>query len=60
MSLAERVAARDEGHRLLVVHRHASEDVADIPRRSDRIRVAVRAFRVDVNQAHLHGSKWVF
>ena len=60
VGLAERVAARDEGHRLLVVHRHASEDLADIPRRSDRVRVAVRAFRVDVNQAHLHGSERIF
>ena len=60
VGLAEGVAARDEGHRLLVVHRHASEDLADILGRSDRVRVAVRAFRVDVNQAHLHGSERIF
>src|SRR5512137_580968 len=40
VGLAEGVAACDESHRLLVVHRHASEGLADIPRRSDRIRVA--------------------
>jgi hypothetical protein len=60
VGFAESVAARDKGHRLLVVHRHAGENFADIPRRSDRVRVSVRAFRVDVNQSHLHGSNWVF
>ena len=60
VGLAEGVAAGDERHRLLVVHRHAGEGLADIPRRRDRIRVAVRAFRVDVNQAHLHGSERIF
>ena len=57
VGLAEGVAAGDERHRLLVVHRHASEGLADIPGRSDRIGVAVRAFRVDVNEAHLHGRE---
>ncbi len=60
VGLAEGVAARDEGHRLLVVHRHAGEGLADIPRRRDRVRVAVRAFRVDVDQAHLHGRERIF
>ena len=60
VGLAEGVAAGDERHRLLVVHRHASEGLADIPRRGDRIRVAVRAFRVDVDQPHLHGSERIF
>ena len=59
MGLAEGVAARDEGHRLLVVHRHATEDLADIPRRSDRVRVAVRAFRVHIDQAHLNGGEGI-
>ncbi len=60
VGLAEGVAAGDERHRLLVVHRHPREGLADIPRRGDRIGVAVRAFRVDVNQSHLHGSERVF
>ncbi len=60
VGLAERMAAGDQRHRLLVVHRHAREGLADIPRRGDRIGVAVRAFRVDVNQAHLHGGQRIF
>ena len=43
VALAERVAAGDERHRLLVVHRHAGERLADVPGRGERIRVAVRA-----------------
>ncbi len=54
VGLAEGVAARDERDRLLVVHRHAREGLADVPRGRDRIRIAVRALRVDVDQAHLH------
>ena len=57
VGLAEGVAAGDERHRFLVVHRHAGEGLADILGRGERIRVAVRAFRVDVDQAHLHGSE---
>ena len=60
VGLAEGVAAGDERHRLLVVHRHAGEGLADIPRRGDRIGVAVRAFRVDVDQPHLHGGERIF
>ena len=60
VGLAEGVTASDESNRLFVVHRHASEGFADIPRRGDRIRVAVRAFRIDVNQAHLHGTERIF
>ncbi len=57
VGLAERVSAGDERHRLLVVHRHAGERLPDVPGRGDRIRVAVRAFRIDVDQAHLHRGK---
>ena len=57
MGLAEGVTAGDERHRLLVVHRHAGEGLADIPGRGDRVRIAVRAFRVHVDQAHLHRSE---
>ena len=55
--LAEGVAAGDQRDGLLVVHRHAGECLADVPRRRDRIRIAVRAFRIDVDQAHLDGSE---
>ena len=55
--LAKRVAAGDERDGLFVVHRHAEERLADVLGRRDRIRVAVRAFRVDVDQAHLDGAE---
>ena len=57
MRLAERVAAGDQRDRLLVVHRHALERLADIPRRGERVRLAVRPFRIDVDQTHLHGGE---
>ena len=60
VGFAEGVTASDERNRLFVVHRHAREGLADIPRRCDRIRIAVRAFRIDVDQTHLHGSERVF
>ena len=57
MGLAEGVSAGDEGHRLLVVHRHTHERLADVAGRAERVRVAVRPLRVDVDQAHLHGGQ---
>src|SRR4029077_8247005 len=42
--LAEAVAAGDQGNGLFVVHRHASEGVANVARGSDRVGLAVRAF----------------
>ncbi len=57
MGLAEAVAAGDQRHGLLVVHRHAREGLADVARRRERIRLAVRPFRIDVDQAHLHGGQ---
>ena len=54
MGLSKGVAASNEGHCLLVVHRHPTEGLADVPRRGQRIRLAIRAFRVDVDQSHLH------
>ena len=55
--LAEGVAAGDQRHRLLVVHRHAAEGLTDVLRRRQRVRVAVRALGVHVDQAHLHGRE---
>src|SRR5439155_22209602 len=37
VSFAERVAAGNERHRLLVVHRHAAEGLANVPRGRDGI-----------------------
>ena len=60
VSLAKGVSASDECYRLFVVHCHAGEGLADIPRSCDRIRDTVRAFRIDVDQPHLHGSERIF
>ena len=59
MRLTERVATGDERHRFLVVHRHAPERLANVARGGFGIGSAVRAFRVDVDQAHLHGAERV-
>ena len=52
--LAEGMAAGDQRHRFLVVHRHAAEGLADVARGGRRIGLAVRPFRIHVDQAHLH------
>jgi hypothetical protein len=57
--LAEGVAAGDERDGLLVVHGHAAEGLADVLGRRERIGVAVRALRVHVDEAHLHGGERV-
>src|SRR5581483_499 len=57
MGLAEGVAAGDEGHGLLVIHRHAGEGFANVSRRGERIGLAVRPFGIDVDEAHLHGAE---
>src|SRR5438046_1561915 len=59
VGLSEGVTARDQGDRLLVVHRHPAERLADVPGRGERVRVAVRALRVDVDEAHLNGAERV-
>ena len=57
MGLADRVAADDERNRLLVVHGHPSEGLANVPGGGDRIRGAVGPLRIHINQAHLHGGE---
>ena len=53
VGLAERVAAGDQGHGLLVVHRHPLEGLADVVGGLERVGLAVRALGVDVDEAHL-------
>ncbi len=53
VGLAEGVSTDDQRCGLDVVHRHPAEGVADVDGRGQRIRVAVGAFGVDVDQAHL-------
>ena len=57
VGLAEGVAAGDEGDRLLVVHRHPAERLADVTSRRQRVGLAVGALRVDVDQTHLDGAE---
>src|SRR5262249_13095131 len=57
--LAERVPAGDQRDGLFVVHRHATEGLANIPGRGDGIRRAVRPLRIHVDETHLHGAKRV-
>ena len=55
--LTEGVTACDEGHGLFVVHGHPAERLADVGRGGQRVRVAVRALGVHVDEAHLHRSE---
>ena len=57
VGLPESVSASDEGHGLLVVHRHAAERLPDVPGRRDRIRLAVRPLRIHVDQPHLNRAE---
>src|ERR1700730_16163574 len=57
MGFAESMTAGDQCDSLFVIHRHAAEGFADVPGRRERIRVAVRAFRVHVDETHLLGGE---
>ncbi len=57
MSLAEGMATSDQGHGLVIVHGHAGEGFTDVDGRSFRVRVAVGAFRIHVDQPHLHRTQ---
>ena len=52
VGLAEGVTADGQRCGLLIVHCHSFERLTDVARRSQRVRVAVGALRVDVDQAH--------
>ena len=56
VGLAEAVSAGDERNRLLVIHRHALEGLADVDGSGNRIR-RVRPVRIHVDEAHMHGSQ---
>src|SRR5258705_7607719 len=57
VGLAEAVAAGNQRDGLLVVHRHAEERFADVLGLRDRIRIAVRSFRIHVDEPHLHRAE---
>ena len=53
LGLAEGMASGNQRDGLLVVHRHTIECFTNVFGRSHRIRLAVRPFWIDVDQAHL-------
>ncbi|MNV67222.1 hypothetical protein D3C71_1600120 [compost metagenome] len=55
--LAEGVAAGDERHGFFIIHSHARKGVTDVARCGHGVGVAVGAFGVHIDQAHLHGSQ---
>ena len=60
VALAEGVAADGQRHRLLVVHAHPAEGLADVARRFQRVGLAARPFGIDIDQAHLDRRQRVF
>ena len=60
VGLAEGVAAGHQGHGFFVVHGHAGKGFAHIAAAGHGVGLAVRAFGVHVDQAHLHGGQRVF
>ena len=57
MGFTKRVSASNQRHRLFVVHGHAAEGFANIVRRQHRIRIAVGALRVHINESHLYSRE---
>lgn len=60
VGLSEGVATDDQCGRFGVVHRHPGERLTDIGGRGDRVRVTVRALRIDIDQTHLDGTERLF
>ena len=53
MSFTQRMTTRNQRHGFFVVHAHVAEGRADSCCRRKRFAAVIRAFRVNVNQAHL-------
>ena len=60
VGLADGVATGRQGGGFLVIHGHAGEGLAHLCSGLQRVRLAVDAFRVDVDETHLHGGERVF
>ena len=60
MALAERVTACGQRHGLFIIHGHPGKSLANVLGGGQRIGIAIRAFGVDVDQAHLNSGQWVF
>ena len=46
-------------HGFLIIHRHAGEGFAHILTAQKRVRIAIRALRVHINQTHLNSGQRV-
>jgi len=60
VAFSESVPAAGERNCLFVVHRHACEGLAHQTAGFERIGLAARAFRIHINQPHLHSGERVF
>ena len=60
MRFAKRVPTGHKRHRLFIIHSHPREGFADVITRGEGIGIAIWAFRIHINQAHLHGRQRVF
>ena len=54
VSLPEGMAASDQRDCLFVVHSHTGKGLAYIVSRGSGVRIAIRALRIDIDQAHLY------
>ena len=59
MGFAKSVSAGNQRHGFFVIHRHAGERFPNVPGGSDGIRLAVRPFRIHIDQTHLNGTERV-
>ena len=59
MGFSHSVASCGQRDSLFVVHRHASESLANLGGSRERVRVSVHTLGVHINQTHLHGSERV-
>ena len=58
VGLPNRVTTSDEGHRLLVVHGHPRERLANVTPGRHWVGVCVGPFRIHVDETHLNGAEW--
>ena len=60
MTFTNRMPSRCQGNRFLVVHRHARESNTDIVGCFERVRLAINAFRINIDQPHHHRRQRIF
>ena len=58
--LSEGMTSCNQGYGLFVVHRHALKGFSDVLGCCQGVRVAIGAFGIDVDEAHLDGGQGIF